>query len=76
VEGENFGVSVGMSQEEAIRILADKGFRDDGLYSCTYTISKTYGCIDGERIDLIGRTDIFKDEVIDLVILNNRVNAI
>ncbi len=75
-EGEKFGVSIGMSQEEAIRILTLKGLRDDGFGACTYYLEQIVGCAEEDRIHLLRRREFLKDGSIYLRIANGQVAAI
>lgn len=76
VEGEKFGVSVGMSQDEAVRILIAQGLRDDGLRGCTYYTAQVIGCDASDAIHLFRQENFGRDGVVYLKISDDRVEFI
>ena len=76
VEGEKFGVSVGMSQEEAVRILTERGLRDAGPYGCTYSIAQRSGCGESDLMHLFRQKDFGRDGIVYLKIIDERVDSI
>ena len=76
VEGEKFGVSVGMSQDEAVRILTARGLRDAGLGGCTYSLTQRIGCDANEEIYIFLQKDFGRDGLIYLKIIDGFVDSI
>lgn len=68
LEGEKFGVSVGMSQEEAVRILVAQGLRGGGQYECTSSTLYYTSCNESSVVHAFRRADFLKDGMVYLEI--------
>lgn len=76
LEGEKFGVSIGMNQEEAVRILTARGLRDDGLWGCGDYSAQVTGCDAHDQIYLFRQRRFGRDGTVFLKIVDDQVDFI
>lgn len=77
VEGEKYGVSVGMAHDEAVATLVAHGLRDDYVVRCEGSyLKELVQCADSDEVHLFRRQDFLKDGSVFLRIENGRVAAI
>lgn len=76
LEGEKFGISVGMSQEEAVRILTAQGFGHVGLLGCTAYAREVIDCNSSDAIHSFRRRKIGRHGTVFLNIVDDRVDSI
>jgi len=76
LEGEKFGVSIGMSQEEAVRVLTTQGFGHVRLLGCTAYASEIISCDLNDAIHNFRQKKFGRDGTVFLKIVDDRVESI
>jgi hypothetical protein len=74
--GEKFGVSVGMPDLEAQKILTARKFRFDGKFACDFALRSVFGCKPGQSYNSFIVNELLKNGGVYLESRRSRVIAI